>query len=92
TINAVPWAEVYVDGRKVGVTPLIHHRITSGRHRVRLRNPARKRQRVLRIEIPRGGEVKRNLKLCASREGRNAINFHSCVVFHRTHLFSVAPC
>jgi len=63
TINAVPWAEVYIDGRKAGVTPLIRHRVASGRRRVRLRNPDRKLEQNLVIDVPRNGEVKRNIKL-----------------------------
>ena len=38
-IDADPWAEVFLDGKKVGYTPLWLKRITSGRHKLRFANP-----------------------------------------------------
>jgi len=36
SVNSSPWARVFVDNRRVGVTPLYRHRLPSGRHLVRL--------------------------------------------------------
>jgi len=38
-VNAVPWAEVFVDGRRVGETPIANLAVPIGRHEVTLRNP-----------------------------------------------------
>ena len=39
-LNVIPWGEVYVDGRKFGVTPpLIDIALNAGTHRIEIRNP-----------------------------------------------------
>jgi len=38
-LNATPWAEVWVDGKKVGETPLGHVPLTIGPHEVQFRHP-----------------------------------------------------
>lgn len=38
-LNALPWAEVWIDGRKIGVTPLGNLRLPIGPHEVVFRNP-----------------------------------------------------
>jgi hypothetical protein len=38
-LNATPWAEVWIDGRKVGETPLGHVQLTIGPHEVQFRHP-----------------------------------------------------
>ena len=37
---AVPWAEVFVDGKRVGVTPIEGLKLDASRHRVRLQGPS----------------------------------------------------
>ena len=39
SINAQPWAEVFIDGERIGETPLGNVSRTIGRHEVRLRHP-----------------------------------------------------
>ncbi len=39
TINAYPWAEVYLDGKKLGRTPIRGHKVSAGGHSVLLKNP-----------------------------------------------------
>ena len=39
SINALPWAEVWIDGERIGETPLGNLSRTIGRHEVRLRHP-----------------------------------------------------
>ena len=39
-MNSTPWAQVFVDGALAGETPLLKHSLASGRHRIRLVNPA----------------------------------------------------
>lgn len=36
---AVPWAEVFVDGKRLGVTPIDDVRVDAGKHRLRLVGP-----------------------------------------------------
>jgi len=38
-VNAVPWAEVFVDGRRVGETPIANLAVPIGPHEITLRNP-----------------------------------------------------
>jgi hypothetical protein len=38
-LNAVPWAEVWIDGEKVGDTPIGNHALPLGRHDVLFRHP-----------------------------------------------------
>jgi hypothetical protein len=38
-VNAAPWAEVFVDGRRVGETPIANLAVPIGAHEVTLRNP-----------------------------------------------------
>ena len=40
TVLAVPWAEVFVDGKRVGVTPIEGLKLDASRHRVRLQGPS----------------------------------------------------
>ncbi len=35
-VNAMPWAELWVDGRSVGNTPIVSLRVSAGEHRLRL--------------------------------------------------------
>ncbi len=51
SVNTDPWSVVYVDGAKVGNTPLMRHRLPVGRHTVKLINPKLKlsRQRPVMI-------------------------------------------
>ncbi|MBI2894758.1 MAG: protein kinase [Deltaproteobacteria bacterium] len=39
-LNALPWAEVTIDGAPRGTTPLAGLRLAAGRHKIRLRNEA----------------------------------------------------
>jgi hypothetical protein len=44
-INAVPWAEVFLDGTKIGETPIANYSATLGSHELVLRNPRLPEQR-----------------------------------------------
>lgn len=39
SLNALPWAEAFVDGVRVGETPIGNHRVTIGTHEVVFRHP-----------------------------------------------------
>jgi hypothetical protein len=38
-LNAVPWAEVWIDGQKAGDTPLANHKVPLGTHEIVFKNP-----------------------------------------------------
>jgi hypothetical protein len=38
TVNSIPWAEVYLDGRPIGITPIRGRAVPAGQHRVVLRD------------------------------------------------------
>lgn len=44
-VNANPWAEVLIDGIRVGETPIANHQLALGSHEVALRNPKFPEQR-----------------------------------------------
>ncbi len=44
-VNAVPWAEVFVDGTKIGETPIANYMLPLGPHEIVLRNPRFAEQR-----------------------------------------------
>ncbi len=44
-VNAVPWAEVFVDGAKIGETPIANYLLPLGPHEIVLRNPRFAEQR-----------------------------------------------
>jgi hypothetical protein len=45
SVNAVPWAEVVLDGRVIGETPIANYALPPGSHEVILRNPKFPEQR-----------------------------------------------
>jgi len=63
TIDAVPWANVYIDGELIGPTPLIDHRLPAGRVRVRLVNPELRLERTETIWVVAGKTIRRRVAL-----------------------------
>lgn len=59
----VPWAEVQIDGRAAGNTPLVRHRLPAGAHRVRLRAQGRGPWRTIRVRIAADQVVSRRVQL-----------------------------
>jgi PEGA domain len=49
-VNASPWAEIWIDGRRIGETPLANLSVSAGEHEVVFRHPqlGEKRQ-VLKV-------------------------------------------
>ena len=56
-INVNPWADVYVDGKKMGSTPLKPLELTVGEHEVQLKNEPLKMERSFKVTI-KANEVK----------------------------------
>lgn len=54
-VNGVPWANVYVDGRQVGVTPMRALNLYAGKHLVELRHPPSRGHLRRWIKVTEGG-------------------------------------
>jgi len=54
-VNCRPWAHVFVDGRKVGTTPIKDLSVRSGKRRVTLRNDELGYERAFTVNVPRDG-------------------------------------
>jgi serine/threonine-protein kinase len=62
-LNSVPWAEVYIDKRHVGHTPLMGLSLPAGKHVVRLENPSLGLSKTVRVKLPAGETVTQVVKL-----------------------------
>lgn len=51
TLNSVPWADVYIDGEKIGNTPLIKYKLEKGNYTVVLKNPGAGKEKSLQVAI-----------------------------------------
>jgi hypothetical protein len=63
TLDADPWCILYVDGKRIGVTPIFRLRLITGRHLLRLHNPTQKRGRTLTVEIRRNASLRKKIVL-----------------------------
>lgn len=54
TINAKPYADIYIGGKRIGQTPLARHPLPSGCARLRAVSPETGRERTFQIEIRPG--------------------------------------
>jgi len=57
TVNALPWAEVELDGRSIGNTPVRRRNIPAGRHTLILRNPNLGTPARTAFEVAPGGAI-----------------------------------
>jgi hypothetical protein len=51
TINAIPWAEIYIEGESKGPTPLAGLRLPVGKYSVKLVNPELKSEKTVEVKI-----------------------------------------
>jgi len=51
TINANPWADIYLKGKKIGTTPLTNHPLPEGMHKIVLKNPELNAQKEITVRI-----------------------------------------
>lgn len=63
TLITVPWAEVSIDGRRLGRTPLVNVEVPSGLRRLVLRPEGGRRTERVRLRVPAGGQVSRRIVL-----------------------------
>jgi len=62
-LDSVPWSEVYLGRKKLGITPLLGIRLPAGRHRLTLVNPASGKRRTITVIIRPSKTTKMFLKL-----------------------------
>lgn len=62
-----PWAEVWVDGRKMGVTPVEPIELTAGRHQLRLTNPDAAIERKVSFSVVPKATVLINVNLLTQK-------------------------
>jgi serine/threonine protein kinase len=60
-IDAAPWATIYLDGARLGVTPLVGVTVPSGPHTLKA-VAEDGRSQVMRIEVSPDGEVRRKIR------------------------------
>lgn len=70
SVGSSPWTEVYVDGIKLGQTPIVRHALPAGKHELRLINEDKGLDRTLTVDVRAGREAKEYLKL-----GRGHVSF-----------------
>jgi hypothetical protein len=58
SVNAVPWAEVSLDGRAQGTTPLRRLKLRPGTHRLSFRCPPLGKSKELSLELSRQGDAR----------------------------------
>jgi hypothetical protein len=54
TVNSIPWAKVYVDGRLIGTTPIRRARVVAGPHTVTLKDGKGRVLRVFEARVNKG--------------------------------------
>lgn len=57
-IFSKPWAEVWIDGKKIGITPILQHTIKEGRHHLELINEPGGMKRKLLFKIKKNETLK----------------------------------
>lgn len=62
-VRVAPWAEVKVDGRRVGITPLKPISLLEGEHEVTLANSELKAKKTVRVTVEAGRDVELKVKM-----------------------------
>jgi serine/threonine-protein kinase len=57
TVDAIPWAEVWVGGKRLGETPIAGVPLEAGEVRVKLKNPKTGNQVTRTVLVRRGHEA-----------------------------------
>ena len=58
TINSMPWANIYIDGKLIGATPISKHKLPAGSYKIQFKNPKAKIDKTIPVELE-AGETKR---------------------------------
>ncbi len=63
SVDALPWAEIWLDGRHLGPTPLFGRQVPAGPHTLRLVHPPTGRSVELEVHVEPDGETRRRIVL-----------------------------
>jgi serine/threonine protein kinase len=63
TLDTVPWTRVFLNGRKLGDTPLIGVSLPAGRHELKLVNEEKKISAIIEVQIRAGQTTAKKLRL-----------------------------
>lgn len=63
TLTSLPWADVYINGEKIGTTPIVKHRLDKGDYTVVLKNPVAGKEKSVEVSIEANKETKIKEKL-----------------------------
>ncbi len=63
TIVTIPWANIYIDGKDAGTTPIFRKKLKAGKHTITLFSPQLGVEKKLELEIQPGKELKKRIKL-----------------------------
>jgi serine/threonine-protein kinase len=63
TLITNPWGIVYLDGRRIGVTPFAHVRLPAGHHVLSIDVEGSGRRTQLAVDVPRGSELRMSAQL-----------------------------
>jgi serine/threonine protein kinase len=66
SIDANPWANVFVDGKKIGTTPVNNHLISAGPHKIKLTNPELNAKKILNINAKPGEKIRRKVSFAVA--------------------------
>lgn len=58
TINSMPWANIYINGKLIGSTPISKHKLPAGSYKIQFKNPKAKIDKTIPVEL-KSGETKR---------------------------------
>ena len=58
SINSMPWANIYIDGKLIGSTPISMHKLPAGSYKVQFKNPKFGIDKTIPVDL-KPGETKR---------------------------------
>jgi hypothetical protein len=62
-VVSLPWAQVYVDGKRKGITPIAKLTIAEGTHQIVLVNPEQKLKKKLTVKVSAGAHQRVAVRL-----------------------------
>ena len=61
TINSMPWANIYINGKLIGSTPISKHELPAGNYKIQFKNPKSGIDKTIPVEL-KPGEHQRLIK------------------------------
>ncbi len=68
SLGSKPWSEVWIDGKKVGPTPLVDHKLPCGKHKISFKNPELNIERKESVTVRAGEKLKKVVALVDGEE------------------------